>query len=565
MYNVVSICSQSTRMPNHNPSLLLVANAESEIGAGAAECLRNQAYTVATADNESHACTLLATREFDLVLLEHEHCGPGNSPLIERLGKSRSSAPLPIVVMTVSDDVSIFAEAFACGASDCVTLPGDLGVLPARISRQIRAASELSALARLSYDRKQQLDICRLELRRMSRLLDDHHKATHQFANNVAHELRTPLTVINGFAAILADGLAGELNGDQIGHLRTIQTRVDDLGAMIGDMLDVSRLDANIQKVRRRACSTHEILDQLRPLIERKASSAIMDLEWIENENLPELFCDPDCVTRAIINMVSSLCKLSRRDGAIRLAVRGDESSNMVDLEISYTGREITRETVLLLASCFEGVGGDVKEKRKGLGYGLNVAKELIQINLGDVSIRSQDDLACVISIALPVLEPVNIFRRFAERTCEFKAAQAYVSLFVVHVGPDTVPADMERVDDLLSNAIHHSDLVFRLSSTRWAICAQAPHRQTQDMIEQILPASLMANASQHDGQRPEFEVQFGGSWQIAHELEDYLAAVRVEWNIARSKQMLSDIESARLEDRQLDSGQPKLGCLNSG
>ena len=66
----------------------------------------------------------------------------------------------------------------------------------------------------------------------------------NQFLSHVSHELRTPLTCIHQFVTILLDGIAGEMSAEQREHLKTIFKSVNQLGAMVRDLLEASRAES---------------------------------------------------------------------------------------------------------------------------------------------------------------------------------------------------------------------------------------------------------------------------------------------------------------------------------
>ena len=90
----------------------------------------------------------------------------------------------------------------------------------------MRYAVERQALLRsLDMSRKQQLEF------------------KNQFLSHVSHELRTPLTCIHQYVTILLDGLAGDISGEQRDHLGTILKSVNQLGAMVHDLLEATRAE----------------------------------------------------------------------------------------------------------------------------------------------------------------------------------------------------------------------------------------------------------------------------------------------------------------------------------
>jgi len=96
----------------------------------------------------------------------------------------------------------------------------------------------------------------------------------NQFLSHVSHELRTPLTCIHQYVTLLLDGLAGPVAPDQADHLKTILKSVNQLHAMIRDLLEATRAESGKMRVEPRCIALGELLQQavamLRPHGPRK-------------------------------------------------------------------------------------------------------------------------------------------------------------------------------------------------------------------------------------------------------------------------------------------------------
>ena len=96
------------------------------------------------------------------------------------------------------------------------------------------------------------------------------------------------------FASILRDGIAGSVNEEQAEYLNIIVNRVDDLVTMVGDMLDISKIEAGKLGVSRRTVTIAELVERTRSSLERRAESASVELEVEVPEGLPAAYCDAE-------------------------------------------------------------------------------------------------------------------------------------------------------------------------------------------------------------------------------------------------------------------------------
>ena len=148
----------------------------------------------------------------------------------ETFRKVMEKAPnVPVVVLSGQDDEAMAMKAVHHGVQDYL-IKGDFS--SARLERAMRYAVERQSLLRsLEMARKQQLEF------------------KNQFLSHVSHELRTPLTCIHQYVTLLLDGLAGPLAPEQADHLKTVLKSVNQLHAMIRDLLEATRAEGGKLRV----------------------------------------------------------------------------------------------------------------------------------------------------------------------------------------------------------------------------------------------------------------------------------------------------------------------------
>ncbi|HEY8671909.1 MAG TPA: response regulator, partial [Terriglobales bacterium] len=137
----------------------------------------------------------------------------------ETFRKVMEKAPgVPVVILSGLEDEKLASKAIHQGVQDYL-LKGDL--TSRNLERAMRYAIERQAMLRsLEISRKQQIEF------------------KNQFLSHVSHELRTPLTCIHQYVSLLFDGIAGAVSPEQHDHLQTILKSVNQLHAMIRDLLE---------------------------------------------------------------------------------------------------------------------------------------------------------------------------------------------------------------------------------------------------------------------------------------------------------------------------------------
>src|SRR5580700_10941053 len=136
---------------------------------------------------------------------------------------------VPVVVLSGRDDDVLAMKAVHQGVQDYL-IKGDTS--SKHLERAIRYAVERQGLLRsLEISQKQQLEF------------------KNRFLSHVSHELRTPLTCIHQFVSLMVDGLAGPIAPDQSDHLKTVLKSVNQLHAMIRDLLEATRAESGKMRI----------------------------------------------------------------------------------------------------------------------------------------------------------------------------------------------------------------------------------------------------------------------------------------------------------------------------
>ena len=193
----------------------------------------------------------------------------------ETFRKIMEKAPnVPVVILSGQDDEALAVKAVHLGVQDYL-VKGDIS--SKQLERAMRYAVERQALLRsLEIASKQQLEF------------------KNQFLSHVSHELRTPLTCIHQYVTLLVDGLAGPVAPEQSDHLRTVLKSVNQLHAMIRDLLEATRAESGTLRVEPRCVSIGELMQQAVAMMRPTAQGRQIGLEIGLDSRIPLVYADPD-------------------------------------------------------------------------------------------------------------------------------------------------------------------------------------------------------------------------------------------------------------------------------
>ena len=256
-----------------------------------------------------------------------------------------------------------------------------------QLERALRYAVERQGLLRsLDITRKQQLEF------------------KNQFLSHVSHELRTPLTCIHQYVTILLDGLAGPIPLNQTDHLKTVLKSVNQLHAMIRDLLEATRADSGKLRIEPRCFDIGELVRQAIAMMRPTAAEKQVTLEAALDPAIPLVYADPDRALEVLINLIDNGIKFTPADGSVVVkasTVETDRTS--VYLSVSDSGRGIPAES---LQRIFERLYQDpnaVDGNRAGLGLGLFIAREIVTLHGGRMWVASEPGSGSTFSFTLPL------------------------------------------------------------------------------------------------------------------------------------------------------------------
>lgn len=303
----------------------------------------------------------------------------------ETFRKILEKAPdVPVVILSGQDDEALAIKALHQGVQDYLVKGAITGN---ELDRAMRHAIERQALLRsLEISRKQQLEF------------------KNHFLSHVSHELRTPLTCIHQYVTLLLDGIAGEMTGDQRDHLKTVLKSVNQLAAMVRDLLEATRAESGKMRIERRCVSLPDLVATAVGMMQASANEKRVGLEVGVDTSMPFVHGDPDRILEVLINLIENAIKFTPADGAITVqACRIPTDPDFVCVSVTDTGCGIKPEARSLVFERLYQDPNAVDNNRKGLGLGLFIAKELVRLHGGRIWVLSEAGHGSTFSFTLPL------------------------------------------------------------------------------------------------------------------------------------------------------------------
>lgn len=237
-------------------------------------------------------------------------------------------------------------------------------------------------------------DITRHKLtqQRLIIAIDEAEKAKQmqeQFLANMSHEIRTPMNGVKGMTDLLRETSLTEKQKD---ITVLIKRSIDNLMIIINDILDFSKIQAGMLRIEKIDLSIKEVVNSSAFLFAHRMKAKGLQLEVKLSPDIPDrLVGDPHRLNQVLTNLVGNAIKFTDR-GSIQVSVDLHEKSEdkiVLLFRIVDTGIGIPVDSQGHIFDSFSQVGSDTSRRFGGTGLGLSICKQLVQLQGGEIGVRS--------------------------------------------------------------------------------------------------------------------------------------------------------------------------------
>jgi signal transduction histidine kinase len=221
------------------------------------------------------------------------------------------------------------------------------------------------------------------------------------FLAHMSHELRTPLNAMLGFGEIIRDERFGKNDPRYAEYAAHIVSSATHLLDLINDVLDLSKLDLAQHNLAEEDVSIEEIVNASLVLVRPQAEENGIRLWAKIDDGVPTLRADPQKIRQILANLLSNAVKFTPSDGEVTLTAWSDADGCVV-FQIADTGIGMTPDGISKALSPFQQVDHPLNRKYPGTGLGLPIAKSLIELHGGTLSLESAVEEGTTVTVCLP-------------------------------------------------------------------------------------------------------------------------------------------------------------------
>jgi PAS domain S-box-containing protein len=227
-------------------------------------------------------------------------------------------------------------------------------------------------------------------------------RAKSEFLARMSHELRTPLNSIIGFSRLVHSQCGTLLGPTHALRLERVVANGKHLLALINDILDLSKVEAQRMPVELGDVSVARLIDEVRSMLEPLTPPNVTLHMTPISESLI-IVSDYGKLTQLLVNIIGNALKFTQ-EGWVRVNI--DTSDDALIITVSDTGPGIPQHRLEAIFEAFEQGNGSTHRTHGGTGLGLTISRSLVALLGGTLTVHSTRDAGATFCITLPRVRP---------------------------------------------------------------------------------------------------------------------------------------------------------------
>ncbi len=256
-------------------------------------------------------------------------------------------------------------------------------------------------------EKNKQIENQKSKIEYQAEKLKESDKVKSRFFANISHEFRTPLMLIRGPLEDYLNDNKSKLSPAAYKNLKLSLRNADSLQQLIEQILDLSKLEAGRLSLR---TTNTNVIPFVKRIIDSFASAGkLTDIKFSTNVDELFLYVDEEKLEKVLNNILSNAFKFVDEQGKISVLLEdtGKNETEIVSglfasIIITDTGTGIKKEDIPFIFDRFYQADSSSVRKYEGTGIGLSLAKELVELHGGTITVESEVNIGSTFTIKLP-------------------------------------------------------------------------------------------------------------------------------------------------------------------
>lgn len=218
-------------------------------------------------------------------------------------------------------------------------------------------------------------------------------------ARKVYHEIRNPLSIVTMGLSLMLDKESGEINQNQKKVLVVINNAISRLIQMTTELLDLAKLETGKIELKKEPVNVQDLIREIVSFFELVIEGKGLEFRTQLPEKQIIIYSDRDKLFQVLSNLIGNAVKFTEK-GYIEIAIC--EKENFIEFSVLDTGRGISQVDLVKIFGKFEQFGETLKNNDKGIGLGLVIAKDIVELSKGKIWVESELGKGSKFSFSMP-------------------------------------------------------------------------------------------------------------------------------------------------------------------
>lgn len=244
------------------------------------------------------------------------------------------------------------------------------------------------------------LSCANIALSRAKIAFDEQARHREEAVQDIAHDLRTPLTSIKGAAQNMLDGIAGPLDSGVRSYVNIVDDQSSRLLDVVNWLLDAIRITSEPRALNAAPTDFGALVsgacESLRPIAQERGVSLTVEAPYLE------ACCDAQKLRLVLDNLIGNALKFTDRGGTVQVSLA--DGAGQVHIRVADTGLGMDESALERIFHRYY----RAHPERAGSGLGLLVARELVRLHMGEITVQSELGKGSTFTITLPRSQESN-------------------------------------------------------------------------------------------------------------------------------------------------------------